>query len=152
MCGHRKAGSSSGGADEAEELLIAIERLAGPVFGDLREEAVLDGIPFRSTGWIVGNGEGQAEGVGQLRLEFGFPGTATTAIAAAGAAQNQDVSGSRVTECSLLLPPMRNGVSGKGRCVMRHADYDGAAIGKQIVDAIGDGDAGGIGAEVVIVD
>ena len=35
---------------------------------------------------------------------------------------------------------------------MRDADYDGASIGEQIVDAIGDGDAGGIGAVVVIVD
>jgi hypothetical protein len=97
MCDDRKAGSSSGGADETEDPLIAIERLSGPVFGDLRKEAVRDGIPFGSTGWIVGNGEGQAEGVGQLRLEFGFPGTATTAIAAAGVAQNQDLAGSRVT-------------------------------------------------------
>ena len=47
---------------------------------------------------------------------------------------------------------MGNSVSGKGRCVMRDADYDGASIGEQIVDAIGDSDAGGIGAEVVIVD
>ena len=97
MCGDRKAGSSSGGADETEDLRIAIERLAGPVFRDLREEAVLDGIPFGSAGWVVGNGEGQAEDVGQLRLEFGFSGTATTAIGAAGVAQNQDLAGSRVT-------------------------------------------------------
>src|SRR5215469_7138648 len=47
---------------------------------------------------------------------------------------------------------MGNSVRGKGRCVMRDADYDGASIGEQIVDAIGDSDAGGIGAEVVIVD
>ena len=51
---------------------------------------MLDGIPFGSTGWIVGNGEDQAEGVGQLRLEFCFPGTATTAVAATGVAQNED--------------------------------------------------------------
>ena len=30
----RKAGSSFGGADEAEDFLVAVERLAGPVFGD----------------------------------------------------------------------------------------------------------------------
>ena len=89
---------SFGGADEAEDLLIAIERLAGPVLGDFREEAVFDGIPFGSTGWIVGNGEDQAEGVGQLRLEFCFPGTATTAVAAAGVAQNEDLAGAWVTE------------------------------------------------------
>jgi hypothetical protein len=89
---------SFGGADEAEDLLIAIERLASPVLGDFREEAVFDGIPFGSTGWIVSNREGQGEGVGQLRLEFCFPGTATTAVAAAGVAQNEDLAGARVTE------------------------------------------------------
>jgi hypothetical protein len=35
---------------------------------------------------------------------------------------------------------------------MRDADHDGASIGEQIVDAIRYGDAGGIGAEIVIVD
>jgi hypothetical protein len=59
---------SFGGADEAEDLLIAIELLAGRVLGRFREEAVFGGIPFGSTGWIVGNSEEKAEGVGQLRL------------------------------------------------------------------------------------
>jgi hypothetical protein len=98
MCGDRKAGSSSGGAEEAEDLLIAIERLASPVVGDFREEAVLDGIPLGSPGWIMGNGEGQPERVGQLRLEFSFPGTATTAVAAAGVTQNEDLTGARITK------------------------------------------------------
>jgi hypothetical protein len=35
---------------------------------------------------------------------------------------------------------------------MRDADHHGASIGEQIIDAIGNGDAGGIGAEIVIVD
>ena len=35
---------------------------------------------------------------------------------------------------------------------MRDADDDGASVGEQIIDAIGDGNAGGIRAEVVIVD
>ena len=43
-------------------------------------------------------------------------------------------------------------MSGKGRCVMRDADNNGTSVGEQIVDAIGNGDAGGIGAEIVIVD
>ena len=152
MCGDRKAGSSSGGADETEDLRIAIERLAGPVFRDLREEAVLDGIPFGSAGWVVGNGEGQPEGICQLRLEFGFPGTATTAIAAAGVAQDEDLSGTWIAERSLLPPPMSDRVSGKGGCVMRDANHDGASIGEEIIDAVRYGDAGGVRAEIVIVD
>jgi len=47
---------------------------------------------------------------------------------------------------------MSDGVSGEGRCVMGDADYDGAAIGEQIIDAVRDGDTRGIGAEIVIVD
>ena len=53
-------GLSSGGANEAEVLLVAVERFTGPVFGDLREETMLDGVPFGSTRWVVGDGEGQA--------------------------------------------------------------------------------------------
>ena len=33
--------------------MIAVERFAGPVFGDFREETVLDGIPLGSAGWLV---------------------------------------------------------------------------------------------------
>ena len=35
---------------------------------------------------------------------------------------------------------------------MGDADHDGASIGEQIIDAVRDGDAGGVGAEVVVVD
>lgn len=35
---------------------------------------------------------------------------------------------------------------------MRDADYDGASIGEEIIDAVGYGDAGGVRTEVVIVD
>jgi len=44
--GDRQAGLSFGGANEAEDFLVAVERLAGPVFGDLREQTMLDGIPL----------------------------------------------------------------------------------------------------------
>ena len=44
MGGDRQTGLSSGGANEAEDLLVAVEGLTRPVFGDLREEAVLDGV------------------------------------------------------------------------------------------------------------
>ena len=47
---------------------------------------------------------------------------------------------------------MRKGVCGECRGVMRDAHYDRASVGQHIIDAVGDGDAGGIGAEVVIVD
>ena len=46
----------------------------------------------------MGNRKGQAEGVGQLRLEFGFPGAAAITVAAARVAQNEDLPRARVTE------------------------------------------------------
>jgi hypothetical protein len=53
-----QAGLSSGGANEVENLLIAVERFASPVLGDLRKETMLDGVPFRSSRRVVGDGEG----------------------------------------------------------------------------------------------
>ena len=91
-------------------------------------------------------------GIGQLRLELGFPSTATIAVTAAGIAQNEELSGAWITEQSLLAPPMCDGVSRDGGGVMGDADHDGPSIGEQIIDAVRDGDARGIGAEVVIVD
>ena len=93
VSGDRQSGLSSGGTDEAEDLMIAVERFAGPVLGDFREETMLDGVPFGGAGRVVGNRESQTERVSQLSLEFGFPRTATIAIAAAGVAQNEELAG-----------------------------------------------------------
>ena len=51
-----------------------------------------------------------------------------------------------------MTPPVGDGMRRKSGCVMRDADHDGSSIGEQIVDAVRDGDAGGVGAEVVVVD
>jgi len=40
----------------------------------------------------------------------------------------------------------------KADVVVRDADRDRPSIGEQIIDAVRDGDAGGVGAEVVVVD
>ena len=54
----RQAGLSFGGANEVEDFVIAVERFAGPILRDRREETMLDGIPLRSSGGVVGDGEG----------------------------------------------------------------------------------------------
>jgi hypothetical protein len=48
VSGNRQAGLSSGGADEVQDLLMAVEWFASPVFGDLGKETVLNGIPLGS--------------------------------------------------------------------------------------------------------
>ena len=42
-------------------------------------------------------------------------------------------------------------MGGESRCVVRDADADGAAVVGRIVNAVGDADSAGVGAEVVIV-
>ena len=61
---HSQTGLSCGGTKEVENLLIAVQRLGGPILGDFGKQAMFDGIPFGSAGGIVGDGHSQGKGVG----------------------------------------------------------------------------------------
>src|SRR5215204_4315158 len=99
---------------------------------------MFNGVPFGSTGRVVSHRESQTEGVGQLRLEFGFPGAASSAIAATSVAQDEELPRAWITSRPFLSPPMCNGVRCKGGCVMRDAHHDRPPIGEQIVDTVRD--------------
>ena len=75
---------------------------------------MLDGIPLGSTGGIVSNGDGQGKGVGQLGLELGFPGVTAATVAATGIGQNEQLAGTAIAGGTFLVPPMSDGMSGKG--------------------------------------
>jgi len=64
-----EAGFRFGGTDELEDLVDVGEGFASPVFADLAEEAVLDGIPLGSAGRLMadGNGEPQRSANGVLK-------------------------------------------------------------------------------------
>jgi hypothetical protein len=83
---------------------------------------MLNRIPFGSTGRIVGHGYGQGKGVGQLGLELGFPGVTAATVAAAGISQNEQLVGTAVAGGTFLVPPMSDGMSGKGGSVVGNAD------------------------------
>ena len=108
---------------------------------------MLDGVPFGSAGGIVGDGYGQGKGVGQLGLEFGLPGMTAASVATAGIRQNEQLAGTGIASGTFLVPPMSDGMSGKGGSVMGNANDEGTPI-----IAIRNGDPNGIGAEVVIID
>src|SRR6202521_60317 len=72
--------------------------------------------------------------------------------AAAAVAQDEQSAGTPVAHSAFAQPPAGDAMSGKGRRVVRDADKDRAAISQQIVNAVGNRDADGIGAEVMIVD
>ena len=73
-------------------------------------------------------------------------------VAAAGVGEHQQLAGAGVVLESFSLPPAQQVVSGEVGGVVRGADDHEAAVGGQVVDAVGNGDAVGLGAEVVVVD
>src|ERR1700691_1975236 len=113
---------------------------------------MLDGIPFGSASGIVGHGDGQGKGVGQLGLELSFPGMTAATVAAAGIGENEQLAGTAIAGGTFLVPPMSNGMSGKGGGIVGNANHQSTAIFHYIVNPIGNGDPDGIGAEVVIID
>ena len=90
--GDLKSGLGLGGTGVVEDLLVGIQGFAGPVARDCRKEAMLDGIPFGSTGGIVGYGDGESKRVNQVRLQFSFPGVAAATVAAAGIGEDEKLA------------------------------------------------------------
>ena len=111
---------------------------------------MLDGVPFGSAGWIVGHGDRQGKRVGQLRLEFGLPGIAAIAVAAAGIGQNENPARARVALGTFLIPPVGDGVSGECGSVVGNADDKSATVFGEVINPIGNRDTDGVRAEVVI--
>ena len=151
VSGDGKSCFRGSGPDEVQDFLITKEWLTGPVFGDFREESMLNGVPLGSAGRIVSDGDVEIEGIGELRLDFGFPTAATTAVAAAGVGENEKLTGLGVLEGAFTLPPVSDRVSGKSGSVVRNANNNRAAVGEGLVDSVRDGNADGIGAEIVIM-
>jgi len=50
-------------ADEVEYRFVAFQGLAGPILADFAEEAMLDGIPLRSSRGVVANRDLDAEAI-----------------------------------------------------------------------------------------
>ena len=92
MCGDAKPGLGLSGAGIVEDFLVRVQWFASPVSGDFRKQAMLDGIPLGSAGRIMCHGYGEAEGVGQLRLNFCFPGVTVATVTAAGIGKDEQMA------------------------------------------------------------
>ena len=113
---------------------------------------MLDGVPLGGARRIVGHGEGETEDIRELELEFGFPGAGSAAITAAGITQQEQSAGMGLPHAPVVLPPARNRASREGGCIVRDADGHTPAIRQDIVNAMRNGHASRVRAEVVIVD
>ena|ERR1700728_1576635 len=77
--------------------------------------------------------------------------TAAT-VASAGVSKNEQLAGTSIAGRTFRMPPMGDGMSGKGGGIVGNADHQSSAIFQNIINSIGDGDPHGIGAAVVIID
>src|SRR6185503_11557154 len=82
LCVHAEPGAGGGGGDGLRDDFVAGQGPAAPVEGDVREEPVLDLVPFRGAGRQVAHGDGQP-GLGRQFGEFGFEGAGAVAVGAA---------------------------------------------------------------------
>src|SRR6202140_4880599 len=90
ICRHNQAGPGAGIANEAQHLFIADQWLGGPVFGNLREQTVLDRVPFGCAGRIMSDCSRDAEWVAEPSLHFSLPGPGSATVAATRVRQNQN--------------------------------------------------------------
>ena len=90
--------------------------------------------------------------VAEPMLQAEFPGPWRAAVATAAVGQHVQAVGVGVALAPLGAPPLFDAVDGERRGVRRGADVDGAGVGLRVVDSVGDGEALGLGAEVVILD
>lgn len=100
----------------------------------------------------MGDGHGEAVWIAEAMLEGVLPGARSVAVAAAAVGEDGEAGGVGVAGLASGAPPVVEAVDGKEGCVIGVADDDGPGIGEQVIDAVGDGEAVGKGAEVVIMD
>ena len=113
-------------------------------------QAVFDGIPLRGGRRVVGHTHAQAVPVGEAVLQVELPGARRATVAVVG--EDLQGVGVGIVLAALGAPPFLDAVDGERRGVGGLPDEDGAGVGPRVVDAVGDGEAFGIGAEVVVVD
>src|ERR1035441_9401254 len=128
--------------------LVGPKRHSLPVLADLAEEAVLDGVPLGGAGGIVTDGDAQAMSIAELLLQITLEDPAARAICTTGVGEDEQLACSGV----VLLPAALDGIHGESGGLAGGAEHDGAGVAAQVIDAIGQRDALGIGEEVVIVD
>jgi hypothetical protein len=94
----------------------------------------------------------KSEAIAESDLQPMLPKPGSIAIASAAIGQDEKSIGLRVAVQTDLSPPPANGVDGELGSIGAGTDTDEALIAGKVVDAVGDGDAFGIGGEVMIED
>lgn len=131
-----EAGIGRGGGDQLNDDLVADQRLAAPILGNVGEEAVLDPVPFAGAGRQMGDGDGHPGLVGKA-LQFALPQADAGTVAAATVGGDDEAPGLGIARASEPLPPAANALDREGRGVGIDADIDPALVGGDVIDAVG---------------
>ena len=100
----------------------------------------------------MGDGGFDALLIAELVLESGLSRPRPASVAATAVGEDDHAAGVGIGELSVVAPPCGDAIGGEDGGVAGGSDEDGAGIGAQVVDAIGDGHAASEGTEVVVVD
>ena len=91
VAGNGESFAGRGGGDQLDDDLMADERLAAPVLGDVGEQSVLDAVPLAGAGRQMDDRHGEARLVGEA-LQLAFPQMNAGAVAAAAIGRDQETS------------------------------------------------------------
>ena len=149
---HAQPGDRGGSTDVVEDGLVAAQRVAGPVLADLAEQAMVDRVPLGGAAGIVADGDLEMVWINEAVLEGMLEAADAGRVAAAGVGEDQQLCGVGVACESFALPPSDQVVGSEVGSVVGGADDHEATVGGDVVDAVGDGDAVSLRAEIVVVD
>ena len=152
ICRNSEAGASSSLANELEDLLVTDEWLASPVLGNFRGQTMFNGIPFRGASRIMRDGNGETELIAELFLNLSLPDLIPARITATRISEDEQFGGVGIPRDSFSKPPACDRVGSKVGSIMGYTHEDGASIGQQIVNPVGDGDPNRISTKIVVVD
>ena len=130
-----KAGIGGSGADQLDDDVVADERLAAPVLGDVGKEAMLDAVPFAGAGRQMGDGDFETGFVGKA-LEFTFPEADTGAVAAAAVGGDGQGSSLGIALLAEPLPPAANALDRKFGGIGINPDVDPSLVSGNVIDAV----------------
>lgn len=116
-------------------LLDGVEDGSAPCSGNLREEAVLYGVPLGAVRWIVGDSNVDAQSLGRLhKVPFELP--APCIVGFSSIAKDADTLYAWILMAEVLLLLLLQIVMGKLRCVVAHTESYVASVPVDIVDAM----------------
>ena len=116
-------------------LLDGVKDGSAPYSGNLREEHMLNGVPFGAVRWIVGNPDVDAQSLGSFHetpLELPVSGIVGTS----SVTKDADTLCTWIYMTEVLLPLLHKTVTGKLRSVVACTEGHVAGIPHDIVDAM----------------